>query len=105
MHISTGNQPIERTAPLPLIGSRYAAEAATKGRQTLAPVTSTFERFVEGVLHVRFWATSSAAFQALSLELWLVELGLTDPRVHTNLFLDQCLLVEEPPLVDRLAVG
>lgn len=80
----------------------WAAEAAAKGREGLAPKRSTFGTFVSGVLNVRFWATSSAAFQALSLELVLVELGLTDPRVHTNLFLDECLLTDVPPLIDRL---
>jgi hypothetical protein len=80
----------------------WALEAAAKGREALASAESAFGLFLGGVLRLRFWATSSAAFQALSLELWLVELGLTDPRVHTNLFLDQCLLVDVPPLVERL---
>lgn len=80
----------------------WAAEVEEKGRQELASTISTFERFVRGVFQVRYWATSSATFQALNLELTLVHLGLIDARVHTNLFLDDCLLVEPPPLVGRL---
>ena len=80
----------------------WAAEVDQAGREALLPKSSTFERFVRGVFHVRYWATSSAAFQALNLELTLVHLGLIDARVHTNLFLEECLLAEPPPLVARL---